>query len=305
MSPQLLRWKQAGHFFEWQGLRVFYRMAGRGPTILLIHGYPVSSYDWHRVWDDLSTDFTLVAPDMLGMGFSDKPADFSYSIAQHAQMHQVLLEHLQIRQTRVVAHDLGVSVVQEMLAMKQNALASPSHGCKTDITDITFLNGGICPEAYRPRWIQRLLASRAGAWIGPQIPQATFEKTISKLFGRQTQPSAELLADFWALYEYGGGRMMNHRVGRFWRDRLAQRDRLVNATLNANIPMRLINGAADSNSGWHMAMAFQRLMPAMPVIKLEGIGHWPQIEHAKEVVAAIQSFALPSSCPIPAVANAQ
>ena len=293
MSPQLIRWKQAGQFFDWKGQRVFYRMGGQGPYLLLIHGYPVSSYDWHCVWDDLGTVFTLIAPDMLGMGFSDKPSGFAYTIAQHAQMHLALLQHLKIKQMRVVAYDLGVSVVQEMLAMKQDELAESEVGGLTDITDITFLNGGLCPEAYKPRWIQRLLVSRLGAWIGPKIPQVTFKKTIRKLFGAQTQPSAKLLADFWTLYTHGEGRLINHRVGRFWLDRLKQRHRLVNATLNSDIPMRLINGAADPNSGWHMAMAFKHIKPDIPILKLEGIGHWPQIERAEEVAAAIKLFPSP------------
>lgn len=282
MSPRLTQWRQAGQFFDWQGRRIFYRLDGQGPCLLLIHGYPVSSYDWHAVWDDLCNDFTLIAPDMLGMGLSDKPADFDYTIAQHAQMHLALLEHLQIDQTRVVAHDLGVSVVQEMLAVSQEGSTGPN------VTDITFLNGGLCPEAYRPRWIQRLLASACGDWIGPKIGQATFEKTLRQLFGAHTQPSTVLLADFWALYEHGGGRLMNHRVGRFWQDRLAQRDRLVNATLNAATPMRLINGAADPNSGWHMAQAFKQLKADAQVIELDAIGHWPQIEAARDVADAIR-----------------
>ena len=273
-----MQWKEDGKFFDWEGRRVFYRSAGQGPYMLLIHGYPVSSYDWHRVWADLSMHFTLIAPDMLGMGFSDKPADFDYTIAHHAQMHLALLRHLQVWQTLVVAHDL-------------ESRATPAPNRMPDITDITFLNGGLCPEAYKPRWIQRLLASPAGAWLGPRVSQATFEKTISKLFGAQTPPGAELLTDFWTLYEHGGGRLMNHRVGRFWRDRQKQRERLVNATLNSNIPMRLINGADDPNSGWHMAMAFMRIKPDARVIKLDGIGHWPQIEKSSEVAYAIRAHA--------------
>jgi pimeloyl-ACP methyl ester carboxylesterase len=281
MSPQLLAWQQAGAFFQWQNHRIFYRSAGRGPHLLLLHGYPVSSYDWHRVWADLSEHFTLIAPDMLGMGFSDKPAHHPYSIAQHAQMHDALLAHLGIRSVAVVAYDLGVSVAQEMLALRATASLLP------EIRAITFLNGGICPEAYRPRLIQKLLASSLGDWLGPKIPQNMFNKTLRQLFGANTQPSPELLADFWALYIQGGGRAINHRVGRFWQDRLQQRDRLVNATLNARIPMRLINGAADPNSGWHMVMAFQRLHPTVPTLKLEGTGHWPQIEQPQRVAQEI------------------
>jgi pimeloyl-ACP methyl ester carboxylesterase len=283
MSLQLLAWRHAGAFFQWQNHRIFYRSAGRGPHLLLIHGYPVSSYDWHRVWADLSERFTLIAPDMLGMGFSDKPAHHSYSISQHAQMHDALLAHLGINSVAVVAYDLGVSVVQEMLALRATVSLLPK------ITAITFLNGGICPEAYRPRLIQQLLASGVGDWLGPKIPQEMFNKTLRQLFGANTQPSPELLADFWALYTRSGGRTVNHRVGRFWQDRLQQRDRLVNATLKANIPMRLINGAADPNSGWHMAMAFHQLRPEVPIIKLEGIGHWPQIEAADRVVHEIKT----------------
>ena len=284
MSPRLVLWRQAGQFFDWQGRRIFFRLDGRGPCMLMMHGYPVSSYDWHAVWDSLCKDFTLIAPDMLGMGFSDKPADFDYTIAQHAQMHLALLKHLQIDQARVVAHDLGVSVVQELLAVRQAVGTGPN------VTDITFLRGGLCPEEYRPRWIQRLLASACGAWVGPKIGQATFEKTLRQLFGAQTQPSADLLADFWTLYEHGGGRLMNHLVGRFWQDRLAQRHRLVNATRATATSMRLINGAADPNSGWHMAQAFKRLKPDAPVIKLETIGHWPQIEAAQVVAGVIRGL---------------
>ncbi len=281
MSPTLLAWQQAGTFFNWQGHRIFYRKAGSGPPLLLIHGYPVSSYDWHRIWDDLATHFSLIAPDMLGMGFSDKPRNHAYTIAHHAQMHTALLTQLGINKTAVVAYDLGVSVAQEMMTMQ----VSPAHA--PQIIDITFLNGGICPEAYRPRWIQKLLATSTGDWLGPKIPQSMFNKTLRQLFGTQTQPSSELLDDFWALYAHNDGCAINHRVGRFWLDRLKQRDRLVNATTRASIPLRLINGAADPNSGWHMAMVFQKLRPDVQVIKLEGIGHWPQIEAAQRVADEI------------------
>jgi pimeloyl-ACP methyl ester carboxylesterase len=284
MSPSLLAWQQEGHYFSWLGHRIFYRMTGSGRPLLLIHGYPVSSYDWHKVWPKLAAHFTLIAPDMLGLGFSDKPRQYAYTIENHAQMHKALLAHLGISKCAVVAYDLGVSVAQEMLAARPKSLP--------EIMDITFLNGGICPEAYRPRWIQKLLASTFGDWLGPRIPKPIFNKTLRKLFGTSTQPSAELLADFWDLYSHAEGRFINHLVGRFWQDRLAQRDRLVGATTSAQIPMRLINGAADPNSGWHMAMAFHQIMPSVQVIKLDGIGHWPQIEAADQVAYEITTRVL-------------
>ena len=64
---------------------------GSGPTLLLIHGYPFNSWDWAPIWDRLTDRFTVVAPDMLGMGFSDKPVAYEYSVHDHADMHEALL----------------------------------------------------------------------------------------------------------------------------------------------------------------------------------------------------------------------
>ena len=72
MDPELERWKAGGQYFDYLGFDVFYRTAGSGPALLLIHGYPFNSWDWSPIWDTLVKRFTLVAPDMLGMGFSDK-----------------------------------------------------------------------------------------------------------------------------------------------------------------------------------------------------------------------------------------
>jgi len=73
---------------------------------------------------DLSTQpgsaprFTVIAPDMLGMGFSAKPRRYCYSVLGHADMHERLLEHLGVTSCHVMAHDIGVSVVQELLARR-------------------------------------------------------------------------------------------------------------------------------------------------------------------------------------------
>ncbi|NJM43506.1 MAG: alpha/beta hydrolase [Brachymonas sp.] len=125
LSARLLAWQQEGTWMNWRGQRVFYKMAGTGPALLLVHGYPVGSYDWHAIWQSLQRHFTLIAPDMLGHGFSSKPIDGDYSLRAHAQMHDALLAHLGITRCQVIAFDLGVSVAQEMLAQRLDTPALP------------------------------------------------------------------------------------------------------------------------------------------------------------------------------------
>ncbi|MCM2256372.1 MAG: alpha/beta hydrolase [Vicinamibacteria bacterium] len=284
MNPSLAAWRAAGSYFVHAGQRHFVRRGGSGTPVLLIHGYPTSSWDWHRIWDSLTAHHTVIAADMLGMGFADKPRDHRYGVFDHADMHEALLRDLGVGCVHVVAHDLGVSVAQELLA-RQSAGAST-----TTIASVVFLNGGLFAECYRPRLIQRLLCSPVGGLIGPRIPRRAFDSSLRELFGPGTQPDDADLAAMWELVNHAQGRRVTHRVGRFVFDRVTHRDRLVAPLIAGVVPMRLINGSRDPNSGAHMARRYRELVPDPDVIDLAEIGHWPQLEAPGEVAAAIHEF---------------
>src|SRR5271155_4876375 len=72
-DPELASWRRRGSLFDYRGFDVFYVVEGSGPHLLLIHRYPFSSFDWKEIWPELTRHFTVIAPDMLGMGFSSKP----------------------------------------------------------------------------------------------------------------------------------------------------------------------------------------------------------------------------------------
>jgi pimeloyl-ACP methyl ester carboxylesterase len=284
MNPLLAPWRNAGSWFSFAGHRIFYRRAGSGPPLLLIHGYPTGSWDWHRVWEALVERHDVIAPDMLGLGFSDKPRDHRYGVFDHADMHAALLRELGLGRVRVIAHDLGVSVAQELLARQLDG------GAPCELASVVFLNGGLFAECYRPRLIQRVLGTPLGGLIGPRIPRAAFERTIRELFGSGSQPGAEVLDAMWALVNEGDGRRVTHLVGRFVFDRVAHRDRLVRPLVAGRVPLRLVNGSRDPNSGAHMARRYRELVPGADVVDLPEIGHWPQIEAPAAVLAAIRDF---------------
>ena len=88
------------------GYRRAYRVAGSGPAILLIHGIGDNSTTWATVQSKLAQRFTVIAPDLLGHGKSDKPrAD--YSVAAYANGMRDLLSVLEIDRVTVVGHSLG------------------------------------------------------------------------------------------------------------------------------------------------------------------------------------------------------
>jgi len=94
------------------GYRRAYRMAGEGPALVLIHGIGDSSATWAELIPDLARTHTVIAPDLLGHGASDKPrAD--YSVAAYANGVRDLLTTLDIDSATLVGHSLGGGVAMQ------------------------------------------------------------------------------------------------------------------------------------------------------------------------------------------------
>ena len=75
------------------GDQVVYRAVGKGPVLLLVHGMAGSSVTWRHVMPALAERFTVLAPDLLGQGQSDKPRG-DYSLGAHANTLRDLLDAL-------------------------------------------------------------------------------------------------------------------------------------------------------------------------------------------------------------------
>ena len=73
-------WKSLGTFHTVLGNQVFVIDKGSAKeTIVILHGYPTSSFDYWMVLDQLSENYRVIIHDHLGFGYSDKPLDYSYS----------------------------------------------------------------------------------------------------------------------------------------------------------------------------------------------------------------------------------
>src|SRR5580700_639678 len=91
------------------GARVHYTMAGRGPTVILLHGYAETSRMWLPIFPTLAERFTVIAPDLPGIGDSGIPADGLDMKTAAVRIHE-LARSLGISKARVVGHDIGLMV---------------------------------------------------------------------------------------------------------------------------------------------------------------------------------------------------
>ena len=78
------------HFRTIHGYRRAFRVAGSGPVLLLIHGFPTASWDYAPLWESLAARWRVLTLDMLGFGFSAKPRNYPYSICAQADLVEAL-----------------------------------------------------------------------------------------------------------------------------------------------------------------------------------------------------------------------
>lgn len=284
LSPD--EWLANGRTFPHHGHPIFYRDSGgiNLPVLLLIHGFPTASWDFYRIWDALSEHYRVLAPDLIGFGFSAKPRDYHYSLLDQAELCGNLCARQQLTEVHVLAHDYGVSVAQELLALHEKGRGA------IRLKSITFLNGGLFPETHRPIFAQKLLRSPLGGLMASQMNEARLSQSLTKVFGPRTPPNALECAAFWRLVSYNAGQKIMPKLIRYLDERRTQRDRWVPAMQFTKVPMRLINGPLDPVSGEHMALRYHELIPNPDIVLLPEIGHYPQVEAPDLVLQALYDF---------------
>ena len=280
----LEQWQQGGKWFSYGGHAIFSRMAGQGEPLVLLHGFPTSSWDWNRLWPMLVQHHQVYTLDMLGFGFSDKPTLYDYSIEDQADLFEGWIAGLGLKSVCLLAHDYGGSVAQELLAREQEGVLPFS------IRQVCFLNGALFPEVHRPLLIQKLLRSPLGGLVSLGLTRGAFERNFTRLFPPGQPPSKADLDDFWYLLTYNNGRGILHRLIHFMEERRCHRNRWVGALQNARQPLRLISGVADPVSGAAMALRFRELIPNPDVVSLRNVGHYPHFESTGEVYRAWRDF---------------
>ncbi|KAF4800139.1 Mesoderm-specific transcript protein [Turdus rufiventris] len=184
---------------------------GSSDVVVLLHGFPTSSYDWSKIWEGLTQRFhRVIALDFLGFGFSDKPRPHGYSIFEQATIVEGLLRHLGLRHQRInlLSHDYGDTVAQELLhRYEHNKTGSIL------INSLCLSNGGIFPETHYPRFIQTLL--KDGGLLSPIVLRLMnfffFSGGLGAVFGPYTQPSQAEFWDMWTAVRNNDGNLVMDR----------------------------------------------------------------------------------------------
>jgi pimeloyl-ACP methyl ester carboxylesterase len=262
------------------GVNLHYLRAGSGPTVILLHGYTQTSRMWRPLIPSLLRKFTLIAPDLPGIGDSDIPAE-GLEVTSSAVFVHELARSLGIRSARVVGHDIGMMVGYAYCAQ------FPEETDKLVLMDAALPGVDGWEEAFNePDWHLRfhgptpeaLVKGRERTYFEHYWNDFAFDKSHSI-------PEADRTA-YTEAYSRPG--RMHSGWGYFVSFDKTAADFQRFAKRKLSTPVLVIGG---ERANGHILSKQAKLIAKNPVIMLlKDTGHWVTEERPKETADALMKF---------------
>jgi len=287
LSEPTRRWRDSGRYVEALGLRVFIYERGQGPSVLLLHGFPTSGYDWRGVIDGLANAYRCIALDFPGYGLSDKPAAYSYSLFQQTDVVEAVARALSVDAAHVVSHNVGTSVHTELLARELEGRLG------FGLLSSTFLNGSMLQDKATITAFQKLLSNNE------TLPQAiaicenlsanyvSALKTVMKHPEVITEEDAQVMTELLA-YQDGNRRLP--ALSGYMRERYLHRERWIGALKKTRAPTQIVWADGDPVANVELGRALRDEVPQARYTELPGLGHFLLMEDPPAIAAKVREF---------------
>jgi pimeloyl-ACP methyl ester carboxylesterase len=251
-------------------------------TLVLLHGYPTSSYDYYKVLPQLSEKYRVIIHDHLGYGFSDKPLDYSYSLIEQADVALQLWKQLGIKEVTLLAHDYGTSVCTEILA-RHNKLQ-----IDLQINNLILCNGSVHIELSQLRTIQKLLKNKyTGKWVAKLTSYSIFSKNLRNVYFDKTLATENEFIAIWKQLEHNNGRDVIHLLSSYMVERYTFWHRWIGALKETTIPTKIIWAKNDPVAVPAIAELLTTEIPNNTLYWIENCGHFPMLESPEKWTALV------------------
>jgi pimeloyl-ACP methyl ester carboxylesterase len=276
-------WEAIGRHRELDGQRIFTIDAPSiGPEVhaplLVLHGFPTSSFDYATVLDGLRAGRRVLLFDGLGYGLSAKP-DQPYTLALQADLAVAFLAELGVTRLALLTHDFGDTVGGELLARRAEG-AWP-----VEITRRVITNGSIYIEQAHLTNGQQLLLSLPDEKLSPEAPvnAASLARSLRETYS----PAASLPPDgspddlLPATVEqimHDDGHLVLTRLIRYIEERRQNQARFTGAIEADPSPLHIVWGMDDPIAVPSMVDTLLAARPDATVVRLDGVGHYPMVE---------------------------
>ena len=278
--PSLPSSFQARTIHSPESAEIFVRSGGRGPVVLLLHGYAENSDSWAPLAADLMKDHTVVVPDLRGIGCSSKPAG-GYDKKTQANDIRAVVTGLGYDRAFVVAHDIGNMVAYAYAARYSDkverlvVMDAPIPGIEP--WNQILLNPGVWHFNFRGPDAERLVEGRERIY---------FDRIWNDFTGDPSKPDEDTRNFFAATYAVPGG--MRAGFAQFAAFSQDAKDNQIFAQEKLCMPVLAIGG--EKSFGALQAVIMRNVATNVTEAIVAGSGHWLMEERPAETVALIRGF---------------
>ncbi len=273
-----------------EGAEIFVRSGGKGPVVVLLHGYAENSDSWAPLAADLMKDHTVVVPDLRGIGRSSKP-DGGYDKKTQAKDIRSVVTALGYDRTFVVAHDIGNMVAYAYAALYPDkverlvVMDAPIPGI--DPWSEILQNPGVWHFNFHGPDAERLVAGRERIYL---------DRIWNAFTGDSRKPDEATRNFFAATYAQPGG--MRAGFAQFAAFSQDAKDNKVFEQVKLPMPVLAVGG--EKSFGALQAVIMRHVATNVQEAVVAGSGHWLLEERPAETVALIRSFL--DAAPLPSTA---
>lgn len=263
------------------GAKLHYLMAGRGPAVILLHGYAETSRMWRPLIPRLADKFTVIAPDLPGIGDSEIPKDGSDMKTAAIQIH-ALARSLGVERARVVGHDIGLMVAYAYAAQ-----------FSAEVDKLVLM------DAFLPGvagW--RAIYDDPGIWHfrfnGP-TPEALVKGRERTYFEHYWNDFAadkrrSILEADRAAYTAAYARPGRMRAGWAYFVSFPRTAKDFEELARTKLPMPVLTIGGEKANGAALAEQAKIVAGEVTTVVLEDTGHWVMEERPKETMDALVKF---------------
>ena len=255
--------------------------------LLVLHGFPTSSFDYAAVLDGLRAGRRVLLVDMLGYGLSDKPNQ-AYTMALQADIAAAFVAQLGLDRIALLTHDVGDTVGGELLARRAEG------SWRVEITQRVVTNGSIYIEQAHPTNGQLLLLGLPDEVLAPGNP--INEGTITQSLRDTFSPATPLVPQGWpedpvptaaAQVVRNDGHLLLPRLIRYIEERRVNERRFTGGIESDPSPLHVVWGLDDPIAVPSMVDTLLAARPDATAVRLENVGHYPMVEAPQSFLAAV------------------
>jgi pimeloyl-ACP methyl ester carboxylesterase len=268
-------------FADIDGVRIHYQEKGTGTPLVLLHGFTSSTYSWKEIFEPLSQKYRVIAVDLKGFGFSEKP-DGDYTRRAQSVIIARLLDYLKIEKAWLAGNSMGGETVLNV------ALQNPQRVNGLILIDSAGVEaaggGSLAPGYARIPFAGRALTALA------LTSDKLVREGLQKSFYDDTKVTDERVAYYYRPLQTRGGQLAAFRA------RMQAGEFPIEADLGKiNAPTLIIWGAKDELIPIEAGRRMNSLIKNSTLVVLEKCGHLPQEEMPERVLEEITKFIEASS----------